>query len=245
MVTFMAQGRMGNFLFECATTIAYALDHDMDFTVPPKAADNFWNPVYLKHLVNPNYNPHLGFARVTEMRHNYQDLLFDESFRKTNVLLVGYFQTEKYFKHRREEILKAFGYKWEWLPRTVSVHVRRGDYLIHTNKHPEVKEEWYEEAMSKFPYHHFIFFSDEIEWCRQAFADRTDCSFSTGKSIEEDLVLMSCCSNHINSSSTYSWWGAWLNQNPDKIIITPKLWFTPGWDNCNVDDIIPENWIKL
>ena len=61
----------------------------------------------------------------------------------------------------------------------------------------------------------------------------------------DDLVEMSCCHSNINSSSTFSWWSAWLNRNPDKVIITQEKWFQDGWMNMNTEDIIPSNWHKL
>lgn len=245
MVTFTPQGRMGNYLFELATAMGYAFKNNIEYTAPFITLHEFWNPIYLKHLQNPKYNPNLPQAVIREYQHQYQELPFNESWRDVNIVLSGYWQTEKYFKNYRQQILDAFNYEWNLNKGLVSVHVRRGDYITFSEKHPAVPVEWYEEAMSMFPDKKFVFFSDDIEWCKENFKHRNDCSFSEGRSIEEDLIEISQCEHHINSSSTYSWWGAWLNRNEDKKIYTPKLWFTENWGNLNVDDIVPETWIKL
>jgi len=132
---------------------------------------------------------------------------------------------------------------WTDKGNTIHYHVQE-HYLTSYNLIP-IKKEWYEEAMSMFPGAIFKFFSDEISWCRQEFGNRQDCEFSTNTNEEQDLIEMSCCEHNINSSSTFSWWGAWVNRNPDKIIITPKDWFTTGWMGMNTGDIIPPEWIKL
>lgn len=245
MVSFNNAGRMGNWMFEAFTAAAYALKYNMDFTVPTQTNNPIHNPVYCLHLVNPNYNPNLEEVRLWENGHAYQELPFEESYRNKNVIVEGYRQSEKYFKDYRNELLYIFNFPYEEKDGYVSVHVRRGDYLHLRMKHPEVTKEWYENAMDLFRGYKFKFFSDEIGWCRQEFGNRLDCEFSTNSNEYDDLVEMSCCEHQINSSSTFSWWGAWLNQNPDKVIYTPKDWFVPGWMNMDVSDIIPETWIKL
>lgn len=245
MVTFPAVGRMGNFLFEAATALSYSLKHGLDFSVPNTTTDNYWSPIYLKHLINPNFNPRLATIHLWENGHGYQELPFDESYRDKNIVVEGYRQSEMYFKHHRKEILYIFGLPYEMNPGVVSVHVRRGDYLKLAMKHPPVPKEWFEKAMTMFPGMKFKFFSDDISWCAHTFGHRDDCSFSTNTNEVDDLIEMSCCEHNINSSSTFSWWAAWLNQNPDKKIITPELWFQPGWGGLETKDIVPDEWIKL
>lgn len=248
MVSFITQGRMGNFLFQCATAFAYAKKHGLEFSVPKRTSHEFWSPIYLHHLQNPNYNESLPQTIIKEQHFHYDPLPFEESYRSGNIVLHGYFQSEKYFDEYREEILQAFNFPYKLNEGVVSVHVRRTDYITYSDKHPEVTKEWYELAMSKFEGKRFVFYSDEISWCRENFGHRNDCSFSDG-SIEQDLIEASCCEHQINSSSTYSWWIAWLNKNPNKIIYTPKLWFCDLWKDdyglVNTSDIIPNNWIKM
>jgi len=241
---------MGNFLFQAAAAMGYAWRHGLDFTPPSITNDRYWNPLYLQHLVNPKFNPNLRTVSVQEGLHCYQELPFREEWREKNIILDGYWQTEKYFKGFRDKILNAFGYSWEPRPNTCSVHVRRGDYLtIQRNgmfKHPPVSKEWIFKVMSLFPGYRFLIFSDDTEWCLRTFGGMENCVVIGGTNEEQDLVGMSCCEHHICSASTFSWWGAWLNRNPNKRIIMPAHWITPGWrGGIDCSDIVPAEWERL
>lgn len=245
MVTFNNAGRYGNWYMECCTAIAYALRHGLDFSMPTGAGkDSFYNPVYCKHLCDPNYNPRLPEVRLWENKHEYEELPFDEKWRDSNIIIEGYRQSEKYFKDYRREIISLMNYPYEKKDGYVSVHVRRGDYLRLRNKHPEVTKEWYENAMGEFFGYTYKFFSDDLEWCRKEFGMRDDCEFSTNNSIEGDFIEMHCCEHNICSASTFAWASMWHNQNEDKIVIFPKLWFVEGY-SLNTNDIIPEWCVKM
>lgn len=245
MVSFIPSGRAGNFFFECATALSYALKHGLQFSSPIKTNDQFWNPVYVTHLHNPNYDYGLETISIPERGHEYQELPFEEHWRNYNIIIDGYRQSEKYFKEHRDEILCLFNFPYDKKDGFVSIHVRRGDYLHLEMKHPKVTKEWYEEAMSKFSDYRFKFFSDDLDWCKSQFGGRPDCEFSTNTNEIDDLIEMSCCEHNICSASTFAWWGMWLNRNENKIVIFPKLWFTEGWGGLNTDDIVPEWCTKL
>lgn len=245
MVKSLTYGRLGNFMFQISTGIGYALKHGLVFTIPNKTNNAFWNPIYLQHLVNPNWDETKGQIVINENGHQYQELPFQEEWIDKNIVLNGYWQSEKYFKEYRNELLKLFGFHWELKKGLVSVHVRRGDYLNLTHKHPPVTKEWYEQAMNIFPNYRFKFFSDDIQWCKETFSNREDCEFSNNTNELNDLIEMSYSEHFINSASTFSWWGAWLSRNEDKKIVLPKLWFVPNWDACETKDIVPDTWIKL
>lgn len=245
MVKPRTYGRMGNFLFQAAAAMGYAWRHGMEFTLPNTTRDPVHNPIYLQHLVNPWWDESLPQVVIDEKTHGYQELPFQEDWRGKNIILNGYWQSEKYFLSFRDRILEAFGYPWILRREVVSVHVRRGDYLRLTQKHPPVPKEWYEEAMRKFPGYRFCFYSDDIAWCEETFGHRDDVSFSKGQDEEQDLISMSCCEHHICSASTFSWWGAWLNRNDEKHIIIPRLWFQPGYRKTDTKDIVPETWERL
>lgn len=245
MVIPLTYGRMGNFLFQAATAMAYAWDHGLEFTLPNTTTSRHDNPIYLQHLVHPAFNPKLHSVKLTEQAHGYIPLPFTEEWRAHNITLDGYWQSEKYFGHHRAQLLKMFGYGWTCWKGFVSVHVRRGDYLQLTRKHPPVPAEWMLKAMALFPGHHFIFFSDDIKWCKDTFGRRKDVSFSEGKNEEGDLIAMTWCEHQICSASTFSWWGAYLNQNPEKRIIMPNHWFTPNYRGLDTRDIVPDSWERL
>lgn len=240
-------GRCGNFLFQVATGIAFALKHNLEFTVPDRTLNPKWNPVYFPHLINRKWNPRLPQVVIQEEGHAYQTLPFDESWRNMNIILKGYWQSEKYFIDYRDDILKAFNIPVHPMFGHVSIHVRRGDYLQLTEKHPPVSLDWYMEAVNYFKmqgYKNFLVFSDDIKWCKENFIGK-EFKFSEGNNEIKDLEYMSNCYHQINSSSTFSWWGAWLNRNPTKIVITPKDWFVEGHGGLDVSDLVPSNWIKL
>jgi hypothetical protein len=261
MVTFKPVGRMGNFLFEAASAMAYALSHKQEFTIPNATNDEYWNPIYLLHLANPRYNPDLPEVVVTEKEFPFHKRPFDPAWEKYypggyNIRLDGYYQTEKYFRGFRAHILKTFNFPWIMVPGVVSVHVRRGDYLTIKKvvagremlKHPPVPKQWIEEQMAKFPNYKFAFFSDDIAWCQKEFGARADCVFNwtaqdiPATRIEQDLIAMSWCEHHICSASTFSWWGAWLNRSPKKRVIMPTHWITPGWAALDCRDVVPPEW---
>jgi len=245
MVTFTNAGRMGNWCFEAATAIAYALKHDLDFTVPSHSDHPKWNPIYCLHLVNPNYNPNLEKINLWEGKHSYEELPFNEEWRDKNISIEGYRQTAKYFDEYRNEILYLFNFPYNKKEGYVACHVRRGDYVQLRDKHPEVKVEWYEKAMAEFPGYKFKFFSDDIEWCMENFKHRNDCEFSGNSDEVSDLLEMSWCEHQICSPSTFSWWGGWLNRNENKKVIFPTFWFSPGWDGLDTSDIVPPYFIKM
>ncbi len=128
---------------------------------------------------------------------------------------------------------------------SVSIHVRRGDYL--TNPYLiSYSMAYYEKAIAYFdeavPGATFYFFSDDIDWCKENFSG-SRYAFVTGHEPFEDMYLMSKCHHHIIANSTFSWWGAWLNESPGKIVIAPKKWHSRHKeDNC---ELMPENWIKF
>lgn len=254
MVTFKPVGRLGNFLFEAASALAYSYEHNIECHIPTTTNDAFWNPTYLGHLANPRFNPELPQIVIKEQcfTHHYRQFNpdWDDGH---NILLDGYWQTEKYFKHFRERILDAFAFPWEPLPKVVSVHVRRGDYLKIKRggmlKHPPVTDAWYQAQMRKFPGHQFVFFSDDMEYCQRTFGHLPGVMMGVIHAFKQDdrpevrdLISMSCYEHHICSASTFSWWGAWLNRNPNKRVIMPKHWITPEWSNLDCSDVVPANW---
>ena len=247
MVSFRPSGRLGNFLFTMAATIAYAKKNGIEYSAPTKTNHTFHNPVYLPHLANPNWIEGREDVIVNEkVLYKYDEIPFKEEWRDKQIVLRGYFQNPAYFEEYRKEIVEAFDLsRRDFNKGTVSVHVRRGDYLTLPEKHPAVTKEWYENAMKLFPDHEFLFFSDDIEWCQREFGGRMDCSFSVRQSELDDLKLMIGCEHFINSASTFSWMGAWLNTNQNKRVIVPKQWLMPQSSNQWTESLIPSEWERI
>jgi len=200
---------------------------------------------------------------LLDFDHNFVDSFFSAP---KHSYLVGYWQSEGYFRNIRHLLLREFATDsvlGDVNPETVraitttcsvAIHVRRGDYVGtggSASFHGICSLDYYRRAavaMAKSIYcPNFFVFSDEPEWVRENFelsypytiVDRNQDDDPVG-----DLGLMSLCKHHIIANSSFSWWGAWLNENPGKKIIAPSRWFAGG-DHIHSEKIIPEAWIRL
>jgi len=177
----------------------------------------------------------------------------------------GYWHSEKYFSAIDPIIRKELTFNntpspsFEWYKQQIenavnpiSVHIRRGDYVTH----PVFSEtfgflglDYYKKAMElieeKITSFTFFIFTDDLQWVKQNLDQPHQYIYvnAIGENADiEELHLMSLCNHHIIANSSYSWWGAWLNNKADKIVIGPKKWFNnqPTWDT---KDLLPESWI--
>lgn len=177
----------------------------------------------------------------------------------------GYWQNEKYFLKHEDVIRRDFTFKYplsglnENLSRqikahnAVSLHVRRGDYVANSQingVHGICSLDYYQEAVN-FIFNnvsdpHLYIFSDDPDWVRENMifeVPTTYISHNNGVNSFEDMRLMSLCKHNIIANSSFSWWGAWLNQNPGKIVVAPKQWMQVA--EINFSDLIPEKWVRL
>jgi hypothetical protein len=254
MVSFRNMGRCGNFLFQAAACIGYAQKHGLPFSVPSTTNNTVWNPLYFPHLINKDYNPALPQRVIEEERHNYYELPSFDPHQDANIILVGYWQSYLYFDFCRDYILKQFVIPYKYDAGRVSIHVRRGDYMLYPRINPLAGRPYYEQAVKYFwlrGYTRFEVFSDDIPWCIQEFRDGVykGCQFNfhQGNGEVTDLYLMSSCEHNIIGNSTFSWWGAWLNQNAEKIVICPHEDNYYGSDNKHLDvsTLYPPGWIRI
>lgn len=241
-VTFKPLGLFGNQMFQIATTVGYAKKHGIDYKLPKWISSDGFD-------LSQIFKGPFGTANESEaVEYTYYDMHYTEipTINK-NIKLHGYFQNEKYFKDAEEDLREIFKPHEEisYVEDICSIHVRRGDYLKYPLIHTNISMDYYRNAiemMKSKGYQKFMIFSDDIEWCKQNFIGE-EYSFSEGQKNYQDLIKMSSCGSHIIANSSFSWWGAWLGCNPDKIVIAPSNWFGPkGPSNY---EIIPTNWIKL
>ena len=252
-------GQLGNQLFQIAATIGVARRNGCSFVFPP------WPPSRHFEFPIPQVRYIRQYQRRTSRTFGYEDIVIDRATE-----LRGYFQSERYFAHCQDEVRHYFTphhalaqllerYFGDLLAtQTCSVHVRRTDY-IGNSTHPDLAAgDYYERAMSQFDSHTtFVLFSDDIEWCKERFRGH-DVVFVEALSPVEDLFLMARCKGHIIANSTFSWWGAWLDPNPDKKVIAPLRWFAgehanpsnpynPNRLNGYYDptDLVPPAWIRI
>ncbi len=181
--------------------------------------------------------------------------------------LEGYWQSERYFQDSASVIRRDFTLKEPLGPGAatvaaqiaataapVSLHVRRGDYASDAKVNAmfgTCSPNYYRRALKlireRVPTAHFFVFSDDIEWVKQQLELGPDAVFVSNKTTLQDyeeLYLMSLCHHHIIANSSFSWWGAWLDPRPDKIVIAPRVWFH-GTNPKMYRDIVPTSWIKL
>lgn len=199
-------------------------------------------------------------------RFNEKDFQYDPTFfdLPDSLYIEGYWQSEKYFLPIESIIRKEFVVKSE--PdetnkslleqinsgNSVSLHIRRGDYVTDLNInsiHGVIGLDYYQHSIEYISQHvkepRFFVFSDDMDWVKQNLRiDNFPVHYMNhnGNQDYEDLRLMYSCRHNIVANSSFSWWGAWLNNNKDKIVIAPVNWFKSQYRN---NDLVPESWIKL
>lgn len=191
---------------------------------------------------------------------NTFDLISDNSE------FIGLWQTEKYFFEIAEDIRMQFTFR----PFTedknvcvaekmknensVAIHIRKGkDYTSDNLWNNTCPIDYYYNAIHYIKNHvnnpRFYLFTDNMEWVEDNIKDieytLVDWNPIKGKYNFRDMQLMSCVKHNIISNSSYSWWGAWLNPNPEKIVVAPKIWFNPALDYYKNNNIVCDSWIAL
>lgn len=259
-VSSMLIGRLGNSMFQIAASIGYARNYGYEWAVqeiphnnesaihrvfPNLPKTNFKGQSYQEH-------PH-GFCKLHQK--DYDLCHFDYHPIPDvgeHAFLRGFWQSYKYFEAAEDEIKKVFE-----LPHVtgyedyVSIHVRRGDYVQHSGSFPPITDLYIRTALRSIPGNYKpLFFSDDIQWCKDNFRYEPLAEFSEGRNELEDLSIMASCGHHIIANSTFSWWGAYLGHNPNRIVITPSQergsWFgLQAGVKSDVVDLLPKNWIQI
>lgn len=251
MVTCDLIGRLGNQAFQLSAAYAHALRNGFEFRFPPSTYNQRIWPMYFR---NKSFRPSYYRNKIEpyfEKRH-----CFDPIPPIDNIKLVGYFQSEKYFSDYRVEVLNMLGLdqvKSRDDPYEAAIHVRRGDYVTLSDKHPPITLNYINEAIDTLIYmgvYKFSVFSDDIKWCIGNIkfthgGSSVITNFHKPGDAKADLIKMASFKHQIISNSTYSWWAAYANPYEEKHVIAPKIWFGEGNSNLETFDIIPEKWLKL
>ena len=212
----------------------------------------------------------LGY-RETSFLHTEIPLLDD---RTTSLKLYGYFQSYKYFEENYELILRFLDfhnkinqvrekYKEYFTDKTASIHFRIGDYVINPEFHPILPLDYYVNAINYILIQDQLLHNSTIDTILY-FGEMVDDAIieaNIGKLKElnpqiafkkcdytvpdwEQVLLMACCHHNIIANSSFSWWGAYLNQNINKIVCYPSVWFGHAAQN-NTADLFPAKWEKI
>ncbi len=195
-----------------------------------------------------------GPKKCMEYRETWTEDIGYKEIPKHNecITLVGFFQSEKYFAHAKDEIHQVFhrlnsSHTVQYMMEGIcSIHVRRGDYLQYPTRFVTPSIEYIGNAIEEIKshgFHRFKVYSDDITWCKQNFHFSGDFTYSENTDPVYDLQEMAHASACIICASTFGWVPAWLNKN-NPIVIGPKVWFGPD-TKLTSKEIIPERWIQI
>lgn len=271
-------GGLGNQLFEIFAIISYSFENKIpfkfNFNKPDKVSPmdktslrpTYWDTIF-KSLSKFTYNNNSNGVVYREPNFTYDTIpLFSN-----DTIITGYFQSEKYFKHQYENIIKFLGLnkmkedtKNKYISyfenkKIISIHFRIGD-LKYNNGHGLVLNENYyinclnyiKENISNFNEYEILYFGEQNDdFIIKKFINQINKSFKNNYNIInynisdwEQLLMISLCNHNIISNSTFSWWGAYFNNYKEKIVCYPSLWFRPDINN-STKDLFPEQWIKI
>lgn len=180
-----------------------------------------------------------------------------------SVYLKGFWQSEKYFLDIREDILNIFSFKnYDFIKNqalldeikasnSISVNLRLGDYINNETikkEHFVCRKKYYKNALTYIASHIespvFYVFSDDLELAKKYLPKGFDYKFANTDNWQEDLYFMQNAKHNIVANSSFSWWAAWLNRNPDKIVVAPDRWFTSSAKICDKDHV-PDDWVRV
>lgn len=188
---------------------------------------------------------------------------------KSNIFIEGFFQSELYFKCVEGKLREDFQFdvpmsdenveiiKKIRETNSISLHIRRGDYVEkkkYQDTYATCSLDYYERGVEyiadriedRTSVPTLFIFSDDINWVKENLRLPYECVYvtnNTGDKSYEDMRLMSMCKHNVIANSSFSWWGAWLNSNKEKIVVAPMKWFND--DKIIQTDVIPHNWARL
>mgnify|MGYP001809691657 CR=1 FL=1 len=210
-----------------------------------------------------NEKKFLGYTLYSEKQFNFEKRI---SKIAPNTYIEGFFQSELYFGCIDNDLRDDFQFvellegankkiidKLKTL-ESISIHVRRGDYVQkkrYENIYASCGLDYYKRAVDYIAQRcnqepALLIFSDDIEWVKKNLKLEYPCTFvshNNGSQSYKDMQLMSLCTHNIIANSSFSWWGAWLNKNPNKIVVAPKKWFND--EEIVQTDVIPKTWVQL
>lgn len=272
MIYLYLKGGLGNMLFQIAAAQSMGFDKQLPVSFPnvdqqlQLCDDDMHHNPKLKHSFE--YKQLRMYRSICTQAPSTNLPVFEYPFtytpkqpNGTDFIINGFFQTEKYFVKNEvavkaafsptEELVALISNKYPWLRSGsyTAIHVRRGDYVRLSMYHAVLSTGYYDRAInlikSRSDVDKFVVFSDDIEWCKSYFVGNEFVFIENEKDYVE-LYMMAACKNNITSNSSFAWWGAWLNENPAKLVVAPaERWFGPGLHHHDTGDIIPVSWSKV
>jgi hypothetical protein len=249
MISAMLDGGVGARMFQIATTYALALDNNdecaFNFSMGSMSQDHplltYRNNIFRE--LNDLPADWKWEYLYRERKYNYSPIPYYK-----NLMLQGFFTSERYFSHRRKEIIELFkdtetieSIKLDF-KNSVSLHVRRGDYLVNASY--ICPESYYKKALESIDkdthIEHIYIVSDDIPWCKETFKDKR-IIFIENVPDYYDLYIQALCKHNIIANSNFSRMATFMNENPDKIVIAPATWFG-GSIADQITDVFLNDW---
>lgn len=241
MIFVKFDGRLGNNFFQLAAGLNLSYKHNNELLVPERDFFKFIN------LKPKHYGVLPDVYEFKEPSFHYSDIKY-----KDDIILSGYFQSSKYFEENRDAVIRDLSLKEVYMSQikekykdfltkeTISLHVRRTDYLHLSHAHPVLELEYYRNALEHIGTKNktVVIFSDDIQWCKEAFLGTKFVFIEKNLDIV-DMFLMSLCTHNIIANSSFSWWGAFFNKNKDKKVVAPSNWFGSYYKNDTKDLYCP------
>jgi hypothetical protein len=244
MITSFIQGGLGNQMFQIAAGYSLALDLETDFYLHDgqhhlplqgnrieSYKDNILKNIQFTDLSKAPFAPY-----------RYDSIEYKEIPQRDNQALIGYFQSEKYFEHNKDAVKSLFS-----LPakdteeNSVSIHIRRGDYLKNPEYHLPLDDNYYREALKAIGDYSKVYVFTDSDLPQGLNTD--DFHIIKLATDYDELALMSSCTHNIIANSTFSWWAAYLSKKQGKVI-APSKWFGPKGPS-NWIDIYCKDWIVI
>lgn len=241
------KGRLGNQLFQIASTIGIAAKNATFASFPKWEYDKYFK----LNISDDDFKAYN--TEIKEREFCYNDISLPCM---GNYDLNGYFQSAKYWKDKESQIKALFDFtdeltnkSLENLPhngkQNIAIHIRRGDYVGNPS-HYNLSIRYYLNALNRFDWknHNLCFFSDDIEFAKWHFSCLPDSYFIHNSEIE-DLCTMTLCDHFIIANSSFSWWAAYLCRNDGKIVVRPTEHFAGNQLKLDIKDIYPIDWISV
>ena len=250
-------GGLGNQMFQIANAYSQSIKNNVNCFFRSQSETNlqgnnvseYLNTIFRNVTFKENLSNYKTY-REPNWSYNEKNLIWDRP-----IEFYGYYQSSKNFLGYGNKIKELFSidsetkkylinkYPQILVDNTLSIHIRRGDYEKFPMIHPTISKQYIDQSISLIgDYSHVFIFSDDKQWIK----DNLNLTNSTVVNEKDyiELWLMSLCKNNILSNSSFSWWGSFLNQNDDKKVIVPSIWFGPNGPN-NYSDIFEDSWIKI
>lgn len=273
MITCDFFGGMGNNLYQLATVYNIHRTRGFDLVLPKTCervnAEYYGQPNYLEimNLLDNDFNyadqpttPY--YYEHSDLNLSTTDYSYDGFEPMDNVNYRGHFQSYKYFEDTditnefilnqkvSKELMDKYGDLFN--KKTLSIHYRlAGDRIENRIQyfHKTVSVDYYQKALSYYNLEEYniLVISDNTQLAEQLLGNHVNFHYiDNNKDNIKDFILMSMCQNNILGNSTFGWWAAYLNKNPNKKIVCPKSeWFGPGYQHFNLKDTFPQSWIQL